>query len=1234
MTRYDSACAICGGTDLLPFGRRADGIPVRQCAACGHGMVEYFRDDVQDLYEDRYFAGKSDSAVGYQEYLSTAEQGVAWAASLLRLLKPSGRVLDIGCANGVALQFLGEGYDRFGIELNEGMARLAAGAGIRIIAHDLFEQEVEQRYSGSFDAVLAIAVFEHIPDIKRAVRTAMTLLKPDGILIFEVPLVQFAGDIWYRSSLEHLHYPTKSSIEYLFREILHVSLTGSVIQVQDFGGTYIGVTSPGAEAALQAGSEYRRLTTADPARLEGSEARFRWYLDLMHAAQSTPEILALYRHLGPQDRTAASLQRLVTLWTLREEKLANASVYLSQIESRAEQTAQQLAVQQRELEEAVEARKWQEEADIWRQIAGQREEALAALRAAQVALEEQIRSFRQVAEEQSSQIAALESSENGLRLPVEGLRAVIQQENKVPPLSQESRFTSGLTRGASRGRIVKAWRSGMLVLSPRWLASNIKNLYWWLRLILGSPETRALWKSGFDGVYYERTYPDVERAGIYPSFHYVFCGYREDRNPSERFDSAFYLARNSDVRLAGINPLLHYCLYGKREERSPLLPLKATPVQVPVPRPLRPPLQRPLPVAPVEAPENDDSGPLLSVVIPCFNYGRYVEQAIYSVLEQTFHNIEIIVIEGGSTDGVTPSILRELERQGLPKTRFVFRAEPHLVGDNRNFGIQQARGRYVCCLDADDLIKPIYLEVAVFLAEFGGYDVVYPSVRCFGESDFRWLLTDAAWPAISDGNQISTVAIFRKTVWRQVGGFRDWGTGPDHVPEDWEFWVRVLGHGFSCKCIQEPLMLYRTHGDGLWATCGSTLEQQRQAIRDATPHLFANGYVPPAISVKPPAPSWNRLLEIPGANPSILLALPFITIGGAEKVFETLLQSLIRRGYRVVIITTLVLAETIRDCTENFEAITPYVYPFQRLLRNQESRWKDFLFYLLTRHHIDTILIAGCDFLYQLLPEIARDFPDIAILDQLFNDEVHYHSNRHYASYIDLTFVPSQKLADKLITEGGEHPAKVSIIPHGINIDEAVVSTPPFESSGLPDHFRGKFLVSFFGRLSPEKGPLDFVKIARRLRSNDDICFLMTGEGQERAAVLALIERHGLRSRIHTPGFVDNTPALMALSDVIVVPSILDGMPLVVFEAQACGKPVVASSVGSIPHVIADGETGFLCVPGDVAGFAARILELLRSPELRRKIGETASAWVRAHHSAEAMADQYVKVFDQVRSNF
>jgi SAM-dependent methyltransferase len=332
MKHYDDVCTVCGAREFLPFGQRSDGIRVLQCSTCGHGIVEQFQEDVKSLYGGEYFSAPPDSPIGYSDYALAADQGVAWAASLVRILKSGGDVLDIGCANGRALQLLGGGYYGFGIELNEDMARQAEQAGVRIIARDLFDSRVEETYAQRFDAVLAIAVFEHLPDFGEGFFTATRLLKPDGILVFEVPLIQAAGDVWYRSSLEHLHYPTRSSIEYLFREMLHLPLAGAVIDAPDFGSIYIGLTSPDHETARHAGAEFLRLTSADPASLCGEEIRFRWRLDLMHAGCSRPEILALHRHLKPEDWNPITLRRLFDLWVFREEKLRNIEAYLGDVE--------------------------------------------------------------------------------------------------------------------------------------------------------------------------------------------------------------------------------------------------------------------------------------------------------------------------------------------------------------------------------------------------------------------------------------------------------------------------------------------------------------------------------------------------------------------------------------------------------------------------------------------------------------------------------------------------------------------------------------------------------------------------------------------------------------------------------------------------------------------------------------------------------------------------------------
>src|ERR1035437_3236124 len=322
------------------------------------------------------------------------------------------------------------------------------GRGIRLFWHRVERQHgptghpgrrAEHRYAGCFDAVLSIAVFEHISDFKEAFRTATALLKPDGILIFEVPVVQFAGDVWYRSSLEHLHYATGSSIEYLFREILHLPLTGSVIDVQGFGCTYIGLTSPDAETARRAGDEYRRLTTSDPALLHGNDARFRWHLDLMHSAHSRPEILALHRHLKPEDWTGPSLDRLFKLWTCREEKLKSIEAYLPEVERAKNwleeqvQSWQQVAWQRQEALVAYEAGKaWlEEQVRNWQQVAGQRQETLVAYEAGKAWLEEQVRSWQQVAGQRQETLVAYEAGKAGLEEQVRSWQQVAGQRQEA-----------------------------------------------------------------------------------------------------------------------------------------------------------------------------------------------------------------------------------------------------------------------------------------------------------------------------------------------------------------------------------------------------------------------------------------------------------------------------------------------------------------------------------------------------------------------------------------------------------------------------------------------------------------------------------------------------------------------------------------------------------------------------------------------------------------------------------
>lgn len=742
-------------------------------------------------------------------------------------------------------------------------------------------------------------------------------------------------------------------------------------------------------------------------------------------------------------------------------------------------------------------------------------------------------------------------------------------------------------------------RTALMLLSPRRLRRTVQNLLL-RRKLRGIPGALETWNAYFNPAEYTWHYPEVARAGVDPELHFLVFGNEELRDPSERFDTRFYLGRYPDV--GGMNALLHYVLHGRAARRTPH------------------PYAEDADVAVVETVnERHADAPLASVVIPCFNYGRYLETAIRSVLDQTFRDFELIVVEGGSTDPETVAEVRRLESLALPKTSFYYRAGPCLAGDNRNFGIERARGRYICCLDADDRLRPIYLEAAVFIAEAYGFDFVYPSVETFGEEQTRWLVRNTSFPAILEENEVSTAALFRRSAWAAIGGFRDWGAGDRYVFEDWDFWIRMLGHGFTGRAIREPLLLYRVHGGSL-SSAARAPEAHGAQLREANRDLIHN-FRPESVrrySVRDP---YVNLGPLEDGKTAVLFALPFLTIGGAEQLFRTIGQGLAERGERLIVTTSLTLSPAVPEYRACFDGITSHVYPLPGLFPNNRAR-RAFFHHLIRRYRVRAILLAGSEFVYHLLPGLREEFPHLTIVDQLFNDAVHVANNRRYAAHIHATVVPSAELERTLVDRHGADPATLHVIPHGIRIPPEAEPDP----NVYPPESRGKVIVGFFGRLSSEKAPDAFVEIARKLAAESDLFFVMTGDGPERKRVLELIRKHRLAGRIYAPGFVEDALPLMRAADIVVLPSRIDGMPLAVLEAQALAKPVVASRVGSLPAMIEDGETGFLCPIGNTDAFCRRILELARGRALRERMGRAGRRRAIERYGAERMIAHYDEV--------
>lgn len=194
----------------------------------------------------------------------------------------------------------------------------------------------------------------------------------------------------------------------------------------------------------------------------------------------------------------------------------------------------------------------------------------------------------------------------------------------------------------------------------------------------------------------------------------------------------------------------------------------------------------------------------VSLLIPCYNDGQYLEETFASIAAQTWPNLEAIVVDDGSDDGITMDVLRKLEREG----RAVLARQEHQgPAAARNRAMALATGDYLLPLDADDRIAPTYIEKALEVMrarpEVG---VCYCHAELFGELSGPWALPAYSLRQMLVDNVVFVTALMRREVFEQAGGFDEtFRTGM----EDYDFFLTVLEKGWEIVQLPETLFYYR-----------------------------------------------------------------------------------------------------------------------------------------------------------------------------------------------------------------------------------------------------------------------------------------------------------------------------------------------------------------------------------------------------------------------------------------
>lgn len=231
-------------------------------------------------------------------------------------------------------------------------------------------------------------------------------------------------------------------------------------------------------------------------------------------------------------------------------------------------------------------------------------------------------------------------------------------------------------------------------------------------------------------------------------------------------------------------------------------------------------------------------------------------------------------------------------------------------------------------------------------------------------------------------------------------------------------------------------------------------------------------------------------------------------------------------------------------------------------------------------------------------------------------------------------FCVSRDIADELERGRVIPRSRLRVMMNGI---DTVRVARPTDTAGLRRSLgipAAAPVIGTVGRLNPVKRQEVLVRAFARLRAAiPDAHLVLVGDGPSRDELRGLVAQLGVEDSVHFAGYQAEPERFLQIMNVFALTSGMEGLPLSILEAWAVGLPVVASAVGGVPDLIAEGEDGFLFPSGDEEKLAAILADLLRNPERARQIGNAARRKVTEQYDLRRMADDYDREYRELLGN-
>lgn len=700
----------------------------------------------------------------------------------------------------------------------------------------------------------------------------------------------------------------------------------------------------------------------------------------------------------------------------------------------------------------------------------------------------------------------------------------------------------------------------------------------------------------FDTPFYLSSNPDVVSSRVDPLKHYLDHGWHEHRDPTPWFSTQFYLDHQPDVRLSGINPFYHYIQSGRAEGRKPCRAPSLT------------------------------KKPIVSVIVPNYNHAQFLTERLDSILEQSYNNIEILVLDDASTDG-SREIIETFQSRHPAKIRTYFNNENSgSVFHQWRQGLNQVHGELVWICESDDSCQRDFLEVLV--PHFAD-----PSIMlAFGRTQLidaqgmerQWLdsYRESAGPGIwSDVRIAPAFEWFRgpfaiRNVIPNVGGciFRRqplpdavWDEAMKYrVLGDWFLYSQLCGGGriaYNPKAVS----FFRQHSgntsgrgftrdffwhEHLWLA--KTLRQRfgtpkevlfrfTEVLSDLYAEVFGENCRKDMWQLF----NLAELLRVEHTQKHILIAFYGFHTGGGEVFAIHLANHLVELGY--IISMLCVVDHSVIDNEAIRGMLDPRIATYERQLVDEmgvepflratgidivHSHFleAEFLFFANNEGRLGIPYVVTLHGSYEALRQMGRSIDDSQLM--AFLRGVDYWV---YLADNNLYYLKDIPIAKE----------RVLRFPNALKVENAAFPYSRHDLGADAD----SVIFGIASRAIRDKGWAESIQALHLAQSKTDrrLMLLLCGDGPE---LTRLQPMHRADPAVRFFGFQENIHGLFRLCDCCLLPTqfIGESFPLTLVQSFQVGTPAIATDIGSIPSMMeADGRSAGILVRLDSETFVMEL---------------------------------------------